>query len=203
MGTPDDASFENVMRDHARRLGISLAQLLAASREEPLVLFAARREADRRGCTVDEVLRDTSGSTLTLFGPTECLTVDELDSFTLEGRPFSAARESHVAKCALCAGILSATNPPADRVEAFLHEVRRIAAGVVPEPVGGGETEFATVVELEAQRSTRRDQEFPSAQNPSSRHTELVGEPPEGAGEFFSEDAIERATQVVLPYATH
>jgi hypothetical protein len=107
------------IKRRAKRLGISVDDVLREGEERPEFLKAAETRAARQGLTTGEVLeRDLERLQGPTFPAIDCLMPYEIEEFHETGA-LSADRRAHLERCVTCRGLLIA-KPIPERIEKYV-----------------------------------------------------------------------------------
>lgn len=168
---PEDKSvFDEIVERRAKRLGMSVQEVLAGH-EEPAFLKAAERRAQRLGLTLEEVeQRDLQRMRESHYPGLHCLLPDEWVEYRETGN-LPGERLEHVKSCGACGGLYSALLPSPDRFQPFLAAVRAAGEEVAPR---SAEPEFAVAAASMSLGKPRSEPRLPAGVEFAARLTEAV-----------------------------
>jgi hypothetical protein len=152
-----DALFQEIVEELARKDGITAHELLAKNRK-PRFLLAIERRARELGISPERVWeQDLRSLRESSYPGPECLTPDDVEQFRATGG-MPVERETHLAQCDACRAMLDVTNPDPARVEEVLEEVRG-SAYAASSQLGAGSLwdQIVAMLEGDPGRSRRLD----------------------------------------------
>lgn len=123
------ARLENVLRQRAERLGVSLEAAAAFDNDAPLYRQAAEARAKQESTSADAVLDHYGQRILHSNYPSpDCLTPDDVLDYAESGA-LGDSQTAHLDTCQMCTALLGGSRPTDVGLSRFAEEVRQVLTG--------------------------------------------------------------------------
>lgn len=132
-----DERFERIVRQRAKRLGVTVDEALNTAPREPRFIRAAEERGRRLGMSGDEILRlDLERIESSSYPGQNCLQPCDVEDY-IDGRPLADISKAHLKECAGCRTLLKVAEPTEESVQRVLEEVRVLLPQTFAAAAGG------------------------------------------------------------------